>query len=159
MSAEQELVPVYVPRHALAKVAGLLRAVQDYLESLSPETDYGHAARAPAETPGQRDGDLIEGREWPVELLERSYYESPPSIQRILKLLASEPDKAFTLQDFADMLDVSKLSVSGALGAYARRTKYRYRRAHWPFHVWRGEDGTWRYSMKPETADVLAQLG
>jgi hypothetical protein len=96
------------------------------------------------------------------ELLSRIYEESEPPFRALLMLLADRNDPSEPIP-YADVLDAhpgwsTSRSVAGALGAFGRRTSYRYD-DYWPFERhWDSEMWSHYLTMEADIAAFLVKL-
>lgn len=144
MSIEhEEFVSILVPKRHLTQIYG-------YIASLN-----GTATVAKETAPEAKDD------EWDRELIERQYRESPDSMKQFQKHLAANPGREFSTTEVADAIgaEYGWNSVAGALGAYGRRVKNRYKRSTFPFQQrWNHEKGEMMHSMTPEVAAIINEL-
>jgi hypothetical protein len=93
---------------------------------------------------------------WSDSEITRAYRESPDAMKRFLDYLASVAGKPVTSEETAAAVGYSRHQQAGMLGAFGRRVKHRYSRAHWFFqYTWSDERGWWTYSMEPAIAKVV----
>lgn len=146
ISDAEEFVSVLVPRKHLTRVYGLVASLEQHASG-NPEV-----APAPNETKEEQ---------WPRDLIERQYRESPDSMKKFQRFLADHEGKEFSTTQMADAIGVAYgwNSVAGALGAYGRRVKNRYKRESFPFDSrWDHEKGEQYHSMTPRVADIINSL-
>jgi len=142
--AQEELVPVMVPRSRLTDVYSLLAS--------------GHSNGSPA-TAGLHRG-------WSAELVQEVYTAASPRMKALLDLMAASPGKRMTVDDFMAELDADKPEfVNGVLGAFGRLTSQRFaerlpNREHtWPFSAVKDiRDGRWNYEMPEQVAEVIKAI-
>jgi len=82
-------------------------------------------------------------------------------MKRFQKFLADHPDEEFSTRDLADALDAERgwNTVAGALGAYGRRVKNRYKRSTFPFKSrWDYEKDQAFHRMPAEVANIIRDL-
>jgi hypothetical protein len=142
-TAEDEYVSVLVPKRHLTRTYAFLGSLDGSI--------------ATQEEPiGDAEDKLA--TDWPPELLERQYAESPKFMKRFQKHLADHPGEEFSTRDMADALEAERgwNTVAGALGAYGRRVKNRYKRSTFPFQSRTDyEAGEVYHSMTPEVAEII----
>ena len=95
---------------------------------------------------------------WSPDLLRRQFDESPNIIKRFQKILANRPGQRFLTSDMASQLKAAKGSktIAGALGAFGRRSKNRYKMEDWPFqHEWNHAEGQQSYWMEADVAAII----
>jgi len=93
-------------------------------------------------------------------LVERIWRESWPGgvQQRAWAALAEEPGRQFTHRQLAAKLGLrGRRELPGALGAYARRARYRYDGKR-PHRLRRDERGVWWLWMDEQVAAVVRRL-
>ena len=141
---DQQFVPVPVPPDLVPDVFQL---VLDRLR----EQPEGSSPTAPDAGSG----------EWPEEDLANFFFSSSENPQAIMALLAEHPTEGLTTEDFARAIGKADdprgtWSVAGVLGAIQKSAKHRHRR-DWPFQVSHDPaNGTYRYTMQPDYAKVIA---
>jgi hypothetical protein len=141
MEAVEEYVPVYVSTRHLSRVYAYVAALDEPVE--------------PARVEGDR------AVEWPRELIEKQFRQSPQTIQALQRHLAANPGQEFTTYELAEVmgLEYGWNSVAGALGAYGRRIRNRHGRDSWPFSVRYSYDKQKHvYSMTKDVAEIIASL-
>lgn len=112
-------------------------------------------------TPASSGGPPSQG--WSPEQIRRAFAESPPAMKAIFTVLASRPDRDLVIEDFEG--PVSKAvgkkyghrQLMGALGAFGRRCKNRYRKP-WPFEApWNDARKQVLYRMSRDVAKVITE--
>lgn len=90
-------------------------------------------------------------------LIIRAYRESPPAMVAVFDYLASHPSKDVGMGELAKGVGTTPKRLSGALGAYGRRKKYRYHQTDaWPFKAWWDYvNGHAVYHMSGEVAAII----
>src|SRR5205809_561223 len=126
MSTE-ELVQILVPRKHLARIYTFVGS----LDGAEPSS-------------GGVTEEAIESAEddWPCELIERQYRESPESMKKFQRWLADHAGEEFTTTEMAEAVQAKRgwNSIAGMLGAYGNRVKNRYKRTTFPFTSrWNGD--------------------
>ncbi|WP_148261095.1 hypothetical protein [Conexibacter woesei] len=121
---------------------------------------YLFAAVEPAPEP-QPESYEPESAEERDELLRRVYVESEPMFRRLLHLIAEreDPSEPMSYADIGSAMEfTSARSLPGMLGAYGRRSKFRYR--GWdPFRrSWDGEAWSHYLAMDPDVAALVRRL-
>jgi hypothetical protein len=145
MNDLNEYVSVLVPKRHLTRVYAFLGAIDE--QSPTPETRIEHSS----------DDSAV----WTPELIERQFRESSPFMMRFEKYLAEHAGKEFSTRDMADALEAERgwNTVAGALGAYGRRVKNRYKQTTWPFEArWDYVSGLAYHSMSEEVAEIIRSL-
>ena len=107
---------------------------------------------------GKPTAETMKAEDWLPDLIRRQFDESPEIIKRFQKILASHPGEKFLTSDMASKLKASKgpKTIAGALGAYGRRTKNRYKMETWPFkNAWNHTEGQQSYWMTAEVAAII----
>ena len=154
MTGEQdELVMVAVPKRRLIDVYELLgRPAQ-------PKNEPGGLqAVIQAEQKGSFPMDAVI-TEWPRELVERAYRESPASMKKVFRYLADHAGERVPITDIAKAVGYTRPQLAGALGAFGRRVKNRYRHTTWPFAAeWDNDVNMWFYTMQPTEADAVRPM-
>ncbi len=139
-----DYVAVFVPKQHLTKVYGFIASLD-----------------SPSSTEVRPLADRQTAQEWTPELIERQYRESPDSMKKFQKHLAAHPGQEFSTTEIAQAIGAKRgwNSVAGALGAYGRRVKNRYKRDSFPFQSrWEHTEGQQYHSMTPEVAEIIAAL-
>jgi hypothetical protein len=146
MQNQEELVTVQVPRKYLLRVYGFLS-----------ELEEGTGSNGPEPSP--------EGPEWNEALLKRAFRESSTSAQRLLKFLATRPERDVPTGDIAGALSLTGMQLAGVLGAFGRRCFSRYHMkgpngtAMFPFAArWDYGLGATVYRLPQWAADVITGL-
>ena len=142
-----EFVPVLVPKKHVTRVYGLIASLDERRNGASDEP----ASTKTAPTEGG----------WSKELIERQYRESPPSMKKFQRFLAEHPGQEFSTSEMAEPMGAAHgwNSVAGALGAYGRRVKHRYKRDSFPFASrWDHENEEQYHSMTPEVAEIIRAI-
>ena len=96
--------------------------------------------------------------EWDESLVRRMYEDSPTTVKRMLHALADQPETELTTTDLARVMkpDATWNSVAGALGAFGRRVRNRYRRSTWPFEMrWDDHEARAYYKMSPTVSGII----
>jgi hypothetical protein len=142
----EDLVTIPVPKRHLG-------AIYTFIGSLEGIPSAGTTNGAAQSTD--------EPDEWPREMIERQYRESPESMQKFELWLADHPGQEFTTTDMADALKVPHgwNSIAGMLGAYGNRVRNRYKRTTFPFQSrWNYEGGEQLHSMRAEVAEIIKAI-
>lgn len=111
-------------------------------------------------------GDRPAGSDdWPQELIQRAYEESPQSMRKILDYFSERPDTVVRAEELIAVLEgvhmkPSKSSqLAGTLGAFGNRVGGRYERNDWPFFSWWvPEEKQVHYRMGNRTAEILSAI-
>lgn len=143
-----EFVSIPVPRGYVTQVYGFIAS----LESGGRETQVEASSASAAAT-------LSES--WPEDLIIRQYRESPDSMKKFQQYLAQHAGQDFSSTEIAEAIgaEYGWNSIAGALGAYGRRVKNRYKRSTFPFNQhWDHEHGEMRHGMTPEVAEIILPL-
>jgi hypothetical protein len=93
-------------------------------------------------------------------LIKRVWNESGPVIRKALKFLASKEGKVVVAAELAkEVFGASKgHRLSGAMGAFGRRSKNRYNGLK-PFTAtWNALNSQWEYTMPADIAKMVAEL-
>ena len=141
-----EYVSLLVPKRHLTRIYAFLGALDEQEPS----------SKATREV--ERNGA---GTGWTRELIERQYRESPPFMKRFQKHLAEHAGQEFSTRDMADALGAEKgwNTVAGALGAYGRRVKNRYKQTEFVFtSYWDYARDQAYHSMPEEVAEIIRGL-
>lgn len=141
-----EFVSVLVPRQHLTRVYGLIASLEDHK---SGDSELVSASGKTKE------------EQWPQDLIERQYRESPESMKKFQRLLADHQGEEFSTTEIADAIGAAHgwNTVAGQLGAYGRRVKNRYKRDSFPFESrWDHEKGEQYHSMTPRVAEIINSL-
>jgi hypothetical protein len=146
-SAEEELVPVMVPRHLLTAV-------------------YRFIADQGAGTHGDVSQKSALHRGWTPPLVVEAYRAASDRMRVLLDLMASRPGERLYADDFMAALGVDRADfLNGVLGAFGRLTNQRFaprlpdREHTWPFTVSKDiRDGRFYYEMPASVAQVIRQI-
>jgi hypothetical protein len=144
-SDANDFVSILVPRQHVTKVYGLIASLES-----------GNASPVAAQAGAGSDGDA-----WPEDLIVRQYRESPESMKKFQRFLAEHPGQEFSTSEMAEPIgaEYGWNSVAGALGAYGRRVKNRYKRDSFPFQSrWDHEKEEQYHSMTAEVAEVIKSI-
>lgn len=145
-SDAEEFVSILVPRRHVTRVYGLIASLEQH-----PSDDADPPAMA----------NQTREEQWPRDLIERQYRESPASMKNFQKYLADHQGEEFSTTQMATALDAAHgwNTVAGQLGAYGRRIKNRYKRDSFPFESrWDHEKGEQYHSMTPQVAEIIKSL-
>jgi hypothetical protein len=140
-----EYVSLLVPKRHLTRIYAFLGSLDEQPVALKDSTGSDGAGAAG----------------WTRELIERQFRESPPFMKRFQKHLAEHPGQTFSTRDMAKALEAKKgwNSVAGALGAYGRRIKNRYKQTEFAFTSWWDyEKGEAYHTMPEEVAEIIRGL-
>jgi len=147
-SNRDEFVNIPVPSQYVTQVYG-------FIASLSGQT--GESQVEPASS-----SDLeTKSENWTEDLIIRQYRESPESMKKFQQYLAEHAGQDFSSTEIAVAIGAEHgwNSIAGALGAYGRRVKNRYKRSSFPFQQgWDHEHGEMRHGMTPEVAEIIRRL-
>jgi len=128
-----------------------LGAVYELLGQLSS----GGNGKAP---PGEPEAPKEQPEWWNEKRLRKAYDQSSPAQQKILKAMASGKGKWVPVSDVVAQLgkDADWNTMAGALGAFGRRIKNRYKAKERPFTIrYNHELGEKEYLMPPGTAKII----
>jgi hypothetical protein len=142
----EEFVSVLVPRKHVTRVYGLIASLEQHR---SGDSDLATMRSQTKE------------EQWPRDLIERQYRESPDSMKIFQKYLADHQGEEFSTTEMATALDAAHgwNTIAGQLGAYGRRIKNRYERDSFPFESrWDHEKGEQYHSMTPQVAEIIKSL-
>lgn len=122
-----------------------------------------YAKRSPEVTSREEAKDELLS-DWPPELIQRAWRESPPSMKKLLKYLSARADERIFSAEIIETLGLDSRDgtsgrrvLAGTLGAFGRRVRNRYRRDTWPFYAeWEHTRNEMGYRM---TTDVAKQIG
>lgn len=140
-----EFVSVLVPRRHLTRVYGLIASLEQ----------HGAGESEPTESTEAKED------QWPEDLIIRQYRESPESMKKIQRHLADHQGDEFSTTQLAEAIGAQYgwNSVAGALGAYGRRVKNRYKRDSFPFQSrWDHEKEEQYHSMTSEVAEIIRSI-
>lgn len=108
---------------------------------------------------GQTPGPLTEETEWWTEKrLRKAYDQSSPAQRAILKAMASGKGDWVSVSEVVDKLGKGAdwNTMAGALGAFGRRIKTRYKAKERPFTIRYNHDrGEKEYLMPPSVAEAI----
>jgi hypothetical protein len=99
-------------------------------------------------------------RDWTPELLRRAYEESPKSMKNVLSMLAAASERELVSSELAPAIGTGAgwNNLAGALGAFVRRVRSRYKMAHPPYRTrWDTDEGRAYLSMPEEYAAIMRE--
>lgn len=147
---DPEFINIPVPRKYVSQVYA-------FIGSLDHQSS---AEEAPAAVEPSADTTATD-QTWTRDLIIRQFRESPPSMKKFQRYLAEHAGQDFSSTEIADAIGAEHgwNSIAGALGAYGRRVKNRYKRRSFPFQQeWDHQHGEMRHSMTPEVAEIIREL-
>jgi hypothetical protein len=149
-NSKDEFVNIPVPRQYVTQVYGFIASLEsgggESRVETSPSSDVAAATLSES---------------WPEDLIIRQYRESPESMKKFQQYLAEHAGQDFSSTEIAEAIGAEHgwNSIAGALGAYGRRVKNRYKRSTFPFNQnWDHEHGEMRHGMTPEVAEIILPL-
>jgi len=148
-SSNSEFVNIPVPRQYVTQVYG-------FIASLG-----GHVGESAGQSASSADTVTDADESWTEDLIVRQYRESPPSMKKFQQFLAENAGKDFSSTEIAEAIGAEHgwNSIAGALGAYGRRVKNRYKRSSFPFNQsWDHANGEMRHGMTPDVAEIILRL-
>lgn len=149
MADDMEFVSILVPRRYVTQVYGFISSLDN------PTADVRQVRVEIDEAPAPL------GKDWPRDLIVRQYVESPPTMKKFQRYLADHPGEDFSSTEIAEAIGAERgwNTIAGALGAYGRRVKNRYKRSKFPFQQeWDHQNGEMRHSMTNEVAEIIREL-
>lgn len=153
---DTEFITIPVPRKYVSQVYAFIGS----LDSKS-SADEASAAFDPNADPAATDKTRKPWTAGDRELIIRQFRESPPSMKKFQLYLAENAGQDFSSTEIAEAIGAEHgwNSIAGALGAYGRRVKNRYKRRSFPFQQeWDHQHGEMRHSMTPEVAEIIREL-
>jgi hypothetical protein len=148
MENSNEFVNIPVPRQYVTQVYGFIASLESDGGESRVDTSPGSDAATMSES-------------WPEDLIIRQYRESPESMKKFQQYLAEHAGQDFSSSQIAEAIgaEYGWNSIAGALGAYGRRVKNRYKRSTFPFKQnWDHQNGEMRHGMTPEVAEIILPL-
>ena len=154
----EDIVMVPVPRRHLGAVYRVIGEGEADVEPAPEPQPTPQPTLGAVSDPAAGDSD---NGDWSPNEIARLYRESPPVMVKFLGYLADHPGEEVTAPDLAEFIYGSEdkrrqRKLPGALGAFGRRVKNRYRKGTWPFRgYWSYENSVFTYKMDTWSAEQV----